>query len=61
MLLWALKNRGKTVLGAWLFFVVSMALMASLPTSLVPSADRGETLLSNFAAWYAAIWYRCRG
>lgn len=46
MLLWALGNRGKTVLGASVFFVVSMALMASLPTSLVPSADRGETLLS---------------
>jgi HAE1 family hydrophobic/amphiphilic exporter-1 len=46
MLVWALDNRMKTVLGAVAFFIVSMALMTSLPTSLVPAADRGETLLS---------------
>ncbi len=46
MLRWALQNRGNTVIGALVFFVVSMAMMTSLPTSLVPAVDRGETLLS---------------
>ncbi len=46
MLRWALVNRGKTVICALIFFVISMAMMTSLPTSLVPAADRGETLLS---------------
>ncbi|MBX9691295.1 MAG: efflux RND transporter permease subunit, partial [Cyanobacteria bacterium] len=43
---WALTHRGKTLLIAGTIFVVSVALLKSLPTSLVNSADRGESLVA---------------
>lgn len=46
LLAWALENRGKTLAIAGSIFVVSLAMLASLPTSLVNSADRGESLVA---------------
>ena len=46
LLLWALANRGKTLTIAASIFIVSLGMLASLPTSLVNSADRGESLVS---------------
>ncbi len=43
---WALKHRGKTVAIAASIFVLSLGMLASLPTSLVNSADRGESLVA---------------
>ncbi len=43
---WALAHRGKTVLIAGTIFVCSVLLLRSLPTSLVNSADRGESLVA---------------
>lgn len=46
LLSWALAHRGKTVLIAGAIFVVSIGMLAALPTSLVNSADRGESLVA---------------
>lgn len=46
LLSWALAHRGKTVLLAFTIFLVSIGMLASLPTSLVNSADRGESLVA---------------
>ncbi|MBX3149788.1 efflux RND transporter permease subunit [Candidatus Obscuribacterales bacterium] len=46
LLAWALEHRGKTVLIAGAIFVASVGMLAALPTSLVNSADRGESLVA---------------
>jgi hydrophobic/amphiphilic exporter-1 (mainly G- bacteria), HAE1 family len=46
LLIWALANRSKTLIAAGVIFAISVGMLAALPTSLVNSADRGETLLS---------------
>jgi hydrophobic/amphiphilic exporter-1 (mainly G- bacteria), HAE1 family len=46
ILKWALLHRGKTVIAALTFFIVSLGLFSTMPTSLVPSVDRGESLVS---------------
>lgn len=46
LLSWSLLHRGKTLLIAAGIFLVSIAMLASLPTSLVNSADRGESLVA---------------
>lgn len=46
LLAWSLEHRGKTVAIAGVIFVASVAMLAMLPTSLVNSADRGESLLA---------------
>jgi hydrophobe/amphiphile efflux-1 (HAE1) family protein len=43
---WALEHRGKTLAIAGSIFIISVAMLASLPTSLVNSADRGESLVA---------------
>ncbi|WP_293775966.1 efflux RND transporter permease subunit [uncultured Oxalicibacterium sp.] len=40
---WCLRHRLTTVIAAAVFFVVSVSLVALLPTGFVPSADRGQT------------------
>ncbi len=45
MLAWALSHRGMTVAIAVAFFVVSIALFRTMPTSVIGNVDRGETLL----------------
>ncbi|MBC8000020.1 MAG: efflux RND transporter permease subunit, partial [Leptolyngbya sp.] len=46
LLSWSLLHRGKTLVIAAGIFVLSLAMLASLPTSLVNSADRGESLVA---------------
>ena len=46
ILRWALRHRGITVAASAAFFIVSLGLLSLLPTALISSADRGETLLS---------------
>jgi len=40
---WCLAHRGKTALGAFLFFAASIALVPFIPTGLIPAGDRGFT------------------
>jgi hydrophobic/amphiphilic exporter-1 (mainly G- bacteria), HAE1 family len=46
MLLWALRNRIVTVIGAVILFVFSIVLFRSMPTSLISNVDRGELILN---------------
>lgn len=46
MLKWALRHRLTTVIGGVVFFVASLLLMKTLPTSVIGSVDRSETMLS---------------
>ncbi|MBS1953596.1 MAG: efflux RND transporter permease subunit [Cyanobacteria bacterium SZAS-4] len=46
MLLWALRNRVVTVIGAIILFVFSIVLFRSMPTSLISNVDRGELILN---------------
>ncbi len=43
---WALAHRPQTLLMAGVFFVFSLALFGLMPKTLVPAADRGETVLT---------------
>jgi hydrophobe/amphiphile efflux-1 (HAE1) family protein len=45
MLAWALKKRALTVAIAVAFFVISILMFRSMPTSVIGNVDRGETLL----------------
>lgn len=46
MLLWALRHRVVTVIGAVILFVFSIVLFKSMPTSLISNVDRGELILN---------------
>lgn len=46
MLLWALRNRVVTVIGAVILFIFSIVLFRSMPTSLISNVDRGELILN---------------
>jgi len=46
LLLWSLAHRGKTMLIAFAIFLSSVGMLATIPTSLVNSADRGESLVA---------------
>lgn len=46
MLVWAMENRLATVLIAVAFFVFSLMLFSTIPTSLIQPVDRGETMVS---------------
>jgi hydrophobic/amphiphilic exporter-1 (mainly G- bacteria), HAE1 family len=46
VLAWAMANRLATVLIALAFFVFSVRLFSTIPTTLIANADRGETVLS---------------
>jgi hydrophobic/amphiphilic exporter-1 (mainly G- bacteria), HAE1 family len=46
MLLWALRHRVITVIGAIILFVFSIVLFRSMPTSLISNVDRGELILN---------------
>ena len=45
-LLWALRNRFKTVAAGALFFIASIFLFKMMPTSVIGSIDRGESIIS---------------
>jgi hydrophobe/amphiphile efflux-1 (HAE1) family protein len=46
MLLWALRHRVVTIIGAIILFVFSIVLFRSMPTSLISNVDRGELILN---------------
>jgi hydrophobic/amphiphilic exporter-1 (mainly G- bacteria), HAE1 family len=46
MLAWALKHRIMTIVAGVLFFVASIMLFRTMPTSVIGNVDRGETMLS---------------